>query len=427
MKRGTPGHPKFLDLQSALDLGHFATLGILEAIRHFAAEYAHDGALGRFSNRLIAIKIEWTGDPDKLVKALVQTRWLDEHPEHRLLVHDWPDHCEDTVHRRIARARSLFANGQLPKTSGLGVAERKTIEADLARLYPDAWSRVSTSAARLRPQAIKIKEPEQATREPARDAQAAAAEPAGTTGRARAARSRGSRPGSGTRGGLNVTVQDLTEEAACHALYQKAHALGLVHERRGDGVLVPRPRSVACEQAFFTLARYCVRAPRVKDACALFVAKLRRAEWAGDESDQAWALERLRVLHGSPLDGWGLRADRGPARPASPTRRSTLSRARLCACAQSAATKRPRRCSSSAARRRARRAPKSSVSRVLRRPRRWSATRSECSTRARAPFGRSRVAAMSAGRRPVQHASPPPPTRHCGTDRQHPRQRTAHT
>jgi len=129
------------------------------------------------------------------------------------------------------------------------------------------------------------------------------AEPAGTTGRARAARSRGSRPGSGTRGGLNVTVQDLTEEAACHALYQKAHALGLVHERRGDGVLVPRPRSVACEQAFFTLARYCVRAPRVKDACALFVAKLRRAEWAGDESDQAWALERLRVLHGSPLDG----------------------------------------------------------------------------------------------------------------------------
>ncbi|HPO07385.1 MAG TPA: hypothetical protein PLZ55_01855, partial [bacterium] len=52
----------------------------------------------------------YDGDADALIEALVAEAWLDEHPVHRLVVHDWHDHCEDYLKKRVERAGLTFAS-----------------------------------------------------------------------------------------------------------------------------------------------------------------------------------------------------------------------------------------------------------------------------------------------------------------------------
>lgn len=97
MKRGTPNHPKTTSLAAALDFPRWGAIGILESLWHFCQAYARRGDVGRFSDRAISDSIEWRGDPSVLIRALVDTGWLDECPCHRLRVHDWPEHADAGV------------------------------------------------------------------------------------------------------------------------------------------------------------------------------------------------------------------------------------------------------------------------------------------------------------------------------------------
>jgi hypothetical protein len=109
--------------------GRVLARGILEGIWHLAGQHAPDGDLSRFSPIEIAEFIGWEGDPDELVRLLVKTRWLDRNDE-VLLVHDWSDHADGSVHKKLARARRTFATGEEPKLSYLGrkSEERKAAE-----------------------------------------------------------------------------------------------------------------------------------------------------------------------------------------------------------------------------------------------------------------------------------------------------------
>lgn len=99
MKRGTPQHPKTLDLAAKLGIERWAAVGILESLWHFAANYAKAGDIGRHSDAAIAAGIGWLGDSQQLASALLATGWLDACKCHRLRVHDWPDHADQTVGR----------------------------------------------------------------------------------------------------------------------------------------------------------------------------------------------------------------------------------------------------------------------------------------------------------------------------------------
>jgi len=99
MKRGTPGHPKTLALVTFLGIERYAAVGILESLWHFAAQYARRGDIGRHSNAAISQAIGWQGDADALVKALVDSKWLDPCPCHRLRIHDWPEHADQAVQK----------------------------------------------------------------------------------------------------------------------------------------------------------------------------------------------------------------------------------------------------------------------------------------------------------------------------------------
>lgn len=106
MKRGTPDHPKMHDLSQRLGIPRSHACGIMEMLWHYAGKFAPQGDIGRASNYAIAAAVDWRGEPDELVEALVHSRWLDPCRVHRLVIHDFEEHAEDSV-KKYLRTKHL--------------------------------------------------------------------------------------------------------------------------------------------------------------------------------------------------------------------------------------------------------------------------------------------------------------------------------
>ena len=103
MKIGSKDHIKVKRLKRALEIPLYQAIGILETLFQVTAQSADDGAIGRYSNSDIAIELEWPGDPDALIAALLESGWLDKAEVGRLTVHDWADHCPDFIKDRLRK------------------------------------------------------------------------------------------------------------------------------------------------------------------------------------------------------------------------------------------------------------------------------------------------------------------------------------
>ena len=111
MKRGTPRHPKMLRLLQALDLSprHKATaVGHLELLWHFTAEFSPQGDIGRYGDDQIEGACEWYGRRGRLIQALTTSGWVDISDKYRLIVHDWKDHADESVRKRLTRGGLWF-------------------------------------------------------------------------------------------------------------------------------------------------------------------------------------------------------------------------------------------------------------------------------------------------------------------------------
>lgn len=127
MKRTALNHTKTKKLSRILKIPQYAAVGILECLWHAAANEAPCGDIGKLSDDDIALAIDWDREPKMLISALLEAGWLDVHKEYRLIVHDWPEHCEDTVDARVYRMGVTFADGSRPKGTKVGTRERKPI------------------------------------------------------------------------------------------------------------------------------------------------------------------------------------------------------------------------------------------------------------------------------------------------------------
>jgi hypothetical protein len=134
MKRSGFDHPKVGRLCKLLGVERFAAVGIVESLWHFTAKHAPAGDVGKWSDAEIAESMGWSRDAGELVKAMVDARLLDELEGARLAVHDWPEHCEDSIHCILARKTEFFADGTKPKLSRLHKSERPEIIAAYALL-----------------------------------------------------------------------------------------------------------------------------------------------------------------------------------------------------------------------------------------------------------------------------------------------------
>jgi len=104
VKRTGIDHPKTRRLAKLLGVPLYSAVGVLECLWHFTARHAIRGDIGRWSDAEIADRVDWpTDDVERLIGALVDAGWLDRDEQHRLIVHDWHDHCDESVRKTVKK------------------------------------------------------------------------------------------------------------------------------------------------------------------------------------------------------------------------------------------------------------------------------------------------------------------------------------
>lgn len=129
MKRGTPDHPKMLDLAEAIyrrftergvalpeSACETLACGTLERLHHHAARYSPAGDIGKHSNTRIAKAVGWDDDAEWIIEQLTSLRWIDNDVDGvRLYIHDWHVHSDDYADRYLADNGLRYANGSMPR------------------------------------------------------------------------------------------------------------------------------------------------------------------------------------------------------------------------------------------------------------------------------------------------------------------------
>ena len=108
MKREGLRHPKMMDLAARLSINHREAIGLLDLLFDWAIDYAIRGDIGKWTDAVIAGSVGWTEDASTLVTALVESGWLERSKEHRLIIHDWPDHVPMFARAKMKKLRLTF-------------------------------------------------------------------------------------------------------------------------------------------------------------------------------------------------------------------------------------------------------------------------------------------------------------------------------
>ncbi len=153
MKTGTPELLKFIKLQRRLQESRRGIIGLLEGLWLATARNCPTGDIGRFTNEEIAILVDWEGDPDALINALVDCKWIDRDDTHRLVVHDWAEHCPRYVRSLVARGKDKIEMPTLDNVHNTGPpivanAVANTVPNALANTVPSVEANTKPSLAK---------------------------------------------------------------------------------------------------------------------------------------------------------------------------------------------------------------------------------------------------------------------------------------
>lgn len=131
-------------------------VGLLEMLWHFTAEFAPQGDIGKYSDGRIEGAMDWKGKPGKLLSALSTSGWVDRDEPTRLLVHDWEDHCDDSVRKKLKRAGLSFlkptqkVTGQNPPLSDTVDGQRQPTKPSHAKPSHKPHAEYPATAAAIR-------------------------------------------------------------------------------------------------------------------------------------------------------------------------------------------------------------------------------------------------------------------------------------
>jgi hypothetical protein len=131
-KRGILEHPKTIELAELLDIPECYAVGVLECLWHHVARYFPHGEVTSLKPSILARSIRYPGDGQALWNALLQTGFLDEQPDGAVLVHDWSEHADNSVHQLLKKREEPFADGHAPFTRAR-VREMNRAEEDADR------------------------------------------------------------------------------------------------------------------------------------------------------------------------------------------------------------------------------------------------------------------------------------------------------
>ena len=143
--RGTLTHRKTRRLARLLSISPSFALGLLEALWHLTAEQFPDGDISSLSAEDIAEELFYEGDPQTLLSALIDSKWIDVYEESALpkadctrLVRGWSEHADVHINTQLAKRTMLFADGTMPKIhhDSFNERSRARVRAEFAKKYP---------------------------------------------------------------------------------------------------------------------------------------------------------------------------------------------------------------------------------------------------------------------------------------------------
>lgn len=115
MKRAAFQHTKVRRLMRVLNLPLFSAVGILECLWNLTSREAPQGNIGKLSDDDIADAVGWEKKPSDLIESLVLCGWIERSSCHRLIIHDWQDHADDTTKKSLQRSSLPFLSGNVEK------------------------------------------------------------------------------------------------------------------------------------------------------------------------------------------------------------------------------------------------------------------------------------------------------------------------
>ncbi len=77
---------------------------------HWTAKFSPQGDIGKWTDFEIARAAGWELEPDEFVSGLVQTNLAEIRTEHRLVIHDWHDHADDSCKKWLERHGLAFVS-----------------------------------------------------------------------------------------------------------------------------------------------------------------------------------------------------------------------------------------------------------------------------------------------------------------------------
>lgn len=111
-------------LARALGINRAWAGGILEFLWHWAGKFSPQGDIGKHEDIDIAEGCFWDRSPQELIEALVETGWIHRSKEHRLIIHDWHDHADEAVIKRLSRSKLQF----LTRLDGVSTESRHSLD-----------------------------------------------------------------------------------------------------------------------------------------------------------------------------------------------------------------------------------------------------------------------------------------------------------
>lgn len=111
-------HPKTKKLARLLGISLPAAVGHLHYLWWWALDFAQDGVLDKYDAADLAEAIEWEGDGQALLDALIEAGYIDE-TEIGLVIHDWGVYAGKLLERRAkdrARKKAAAEEAGVPKT-----------------------------------------------------------------------------------------------------------------------------------------------------------------------------------------------------------------------------------------------------------------------------------------------------------------------
>lgn len=154
MKANTPELMKFKRLQRKLSESRRGTVGLLESMWIEVSRNCPEGDIGRFSNEEIAIMVDWDGDPDLLVESLVDCKWLDKCSTHRLVVHDWSDHCPTYIKGGLSKRGKVIAIATSHEVQAIAsVVEASATSPELPSTYSIQAKPIQANSSKMASQA----------------------------------------------------------------------------------------------------------------------------------------------------------------------------------------------------------------------------------------------------------------------------------